>query len=503
MKFLTSISFITKMKVRIAFAFFLTLHFMVQSDAMALIPEAKSVSMDSNINDTSVNAVIRDVIIANAGKKMFYYPKSLERFYSNSQFQPKWIKPDNDNKKSWAALLMLDCVLQFGLNHTDYHPKELLFTTMHDILEKPLTLSASQKAWFDMLLSDALITFMNHLHFGKLNPIYTHDIVDKGETAGFCAEEILMEAMKQNDFMSAVLIVQPKIKEYVLMQDYMRLLKGQYIGDCYEAPEGIVRKLAINMERLRWAAINEDAFIHINIPSYVLKLHVPDTTYRFKVVVGKPVNPTSVLRSSITYFSTAPDWKVPKNIFVKEMLPKALKNPLFMENNHLAIYDDKGKFVVAVKDNLMMVKKNPERYFMRQSAGCDNALGLIVFRFQNPFDIYLHDTPEQQFFEREIRALSHGCIRVQFAEKLASILLNQDGQEQKIKVMHQAMANYLPKNFTLKKPIPLIITYLTCEVNEDGIVEYDDIYKQDKALELAFYGVISSSLVKELKGVKN
>lgn len=498
MKLLTNTSFITKMKVRVALALLIILYFMVPSEAMALSPEAKYAAMD---NDTSVTAVIRNLITANAGKKTFYYPKSLERFYGRYEFQPKWITPDNDNKKTWEALLMFDCVLQFGLNHADYHPKELLFTTMHDILEKPLTVSASQKAWFDLLLSDALIAFMNHLHYGKLNPLYTRDILDKGETAGFCAEDILTEAMTKNDFMSAVLNVQPKIKEYVLMQDYMRLLKGQYVGDCYEAPEGIVRKLAINMERLRWAAINEDSFIHINIPSYILKLHLPDTTYRFKVVVGKPMNPTAVLRSSITYFSTAPDWKVPKKIFVKEMLPKALKNPLFLENNHLTIYNNQGNSVATDKDSLMMVKKNPERYFMRQSAGCDNALGLVVFRFQNPYDIYLHDTPEQQFFERDVRALSHGCIRVQYAEKLASILLRVDGQEQKIKVLHQAMANYQPKNFNLRKSIPLIITYLTCEVNEDGVVEYDDIYKQDKALELAFYGVVSSSLVKELKSI--
>ncbi|WP_316818258.1 L,D-transpeptidase family protein [Pedobacter nyackensis] len=492
---LTNISFIAKMKVRLTLSLLVMLYFMVPSVAMALSPEHKGAAMD---NDTSVIAVIRNLITTNAGKKVFYYPKSLERFYNKSQFQPKWIKPDNDNKKTWEALLMLDCVLQFGLNHTDYHPKELLFTTMHDILENSLTVSASQKAWFDMLLSDALITFMNHLHFGKLNPVFTPAFVDKGEVAGFCAEDILADAMIQNDFISAVLNVQPKIKEYVLMQDYMKLLKGQYVGDCYEAPEGIVRKLAINMERLRWAAINEDSFIQINIPSYTLKLHVPDSTYKFKVVVGKPISPTPVLNSSISYFSTAPDWKVPAKIFVKEMLPRALKDPQYLENNHLAIYDGKGNFVVATKDSLMLVRKNPGKYFMRQSAGCDNALGLVVFRFQNPFSIYLHDTPEQQFFDREVRALSHGCIRVQYAEKLASILLTLDGQKNKIKLLHQAMGNYQPQNFNLRKSVPLIITYLTCEVGEIGVVEYDDIYKKDKALELAFYGGETSSPAKEL-----
>jgi len=457
----------------------------LQTDASPLNP-FQSISHPDN--DTSVKAAIRKVLTTKAGVQAFHYPESVGRFYSRSQYQPVWITPQKDVRKTWEALLMLDCVLQFGLNHSDYHPKELLYSTMHDILDSPSKVDPIQKAWFDMLLSDALITFMNHLHFGKLNPIYTNAIVDKGEIPGFCADDILTNALKQQDFMKAVLNVQPKVREYVLMQDYMKLLKGQYLDDCYEIPEGIVRKLAINMERLRWTTINEDTFIQINIPSYTLKLQVPDTSYLFKVVVGKPASPTPVLQSSIVYFATAPDWKVPKSIFIKEILPKALKNPAYLENNHFAIYDHKGNYVTAAKDSLMMVKRNPERYFLRQSAGCDNALGLVVFRFQNPFNIYLHDTPEKQFFDRNVRALSHGCIRIQQAEKLANLLLTLDGQEHRNKELHQAMAKYKPKNFNLRKPVPLIITYLTCEMSEVGIVEYDDIYQQDKALTLAFYG---------------
>ncbi|MNL48128.1 murein L,D-transpeptidase [compost metagenome] len=147
----------------------------------------------------------------------------------------------------------------------------------------------------------------------------------------------------------------------------------------------------------------------------------------------------------------------------------------------------------------MAVKRNPGNYFLRQSGGCDNALGLVVFRFQNPHDIYLHDTPEQQFFNRDVRALSHGCIRVQQAEKLATLLLALDGAKQKAASLHRAMATYQAKTFTLKKPVPIKITYLTCEIGELGVVEYDDIYQKDKALEMAFYGPNIPDGVKEVK----
>lgn len=453
----------------------------------------------SLFKDTTLNTEIKRMLASKTEMSEFHYPKSVERFYNQTGFQAVWAGPEKDVRKTWEALLMLDCVLQFGLNHADYHPKEVLYSTMHNILEAPSGVSASQRARFDMMLSDALISFMNHLHFGKLNPAITAETIDEGTVNGFCAEDILRKAIPQKDFMSAVLDVQPKTKSYVLMQEQMRLMTGQYVGDCYETPKGVVRKLAINMERLRWAAINEDTFIQINIPSYSLKLQTPDTAYQFKVVVGKPGYQTHELQSSITHFSTAPDWKVPKNIFTKEILPKALKNPAYLDNNHFAIYDHHGNYIAAVRENLLAVKKNPENYFLRQSAGCDNALGLVVFRFQNPYDIYLHDTPEQQYFNRENRALSHGCIRVQQAEKLAKLLLMLDGAKQKAASLHQAMTAYLPKNFTLKKAVPIKVTYLTCEIGELGIVEYDDIYQKDKALEMAFYGPGVPEGIKEVK----
>ena len=488
MKLHSTFHFNAKKKIYAALAFIiLLLHLTSSANAAALR------------NDTTLSAEIKRVLASKVEMSGFHYPKSVERFYSHNGFQVMWASPQKDIRKTWEALLMLDCVLQFGLNHADYHPKEVLYSTMHDILERSSTVSVPQTVRFDMLLSDALITFMNHLHFGKLNPAITAETIDEGRIMGFCAEDILRQAIPQNDFMSAVLNVQPKVREYVLMQDYMRLMKGQYMDDCYEAPEGIVRKLAINMERLRWAAISEDTFIRINIPSYTLKLQTPDTAYQFKVIVGKPGNQTHELQSSLTHFSTAPDWKVPMNIFTKEILPKALKNPAYLDNNHFAVYDHSGNYIAAVKENLLAVKRNPGNYFLRQSGGCDNALGLVVFRFQNPHDIYLHDTPEQQFFNRDVRALSHGCIRVQQAEKLATLLLALDGAKQKAASLHRAMATYQAKTFTLKKPVPIKITYLTCEIGELGVVEYDDVYKKDKALEAAFYGPNIPDGVKEVK----
>ena len=75
------------------------------------------------------------------------------------------------------------------------------------MIEEPGKISNSQKAKFDILLTDALITFMNHLHYGKINPIYYTDNIDAGLMIPFHAETALLEAKQHKDFMAAVLNV--------------------------------------------------------------------------------------------------------------------------------------------------------------------------------------------------------------------------------------------------------------------------------------------------------
>jgi len=417
------------------------------------------------------------------------YPNSVLRFYQRNGFQPVWVDAVKSPKQTWEAMLMLDCVLQFGLSHDDYHPKDLSYDLLHNILEKPLMVSDAEKAKYDITLTDAVIAFMNHLHYGKLNPDFPPDKIDDGIAGGFNADEFLATALPQKDFMKAVISVQPKLKAYTDLQYQMHLLEGVYQGDCYDVPDSTVRRIAINMERLRWASVSDSTYIHINIPSYTLKFHQPDTTYEFKVVVGKPGWPTPTLNSAISYFTTAPEWKVPKKIFETEILPKALKDPAFLEKNQFSIYDEKGNYVSPGSEALLMVKNNPDRYSARQSSGCDNSMGLIVFRFPNIYDIYLHDTPEQQLFKQQDRDFSHGCIRVEQAGKLADLILTMDGSANLIASVHRAIKYYKTQTFTLKKTVPIKVTYLTCEVQNGAMVVYKDIYDLDKRLEMALYNI--------------
>jgi murein L,D-transpeptidase YcbB/YkuD len=177
-----------------------------------------------------------------------YYPKSVERFYRQNGHKLAWIAPDTVKTHAWDAMLLLDCVKQYGLNHEDYHPKQLLYPVLHQLIEQKN--NTKEAAIYDVLLTDAMIRFINDLHYGKLNPVFTFYKVDKGVT--FSADKALLSALQTDTFLTVINNTQPKNVLYSSLQDHMRLLVGQRSGDCYVIPPAIIRKMAINMERLRW-----------------------------------------------------------------------------------------------------------------------------------------------------------------------------------------------------------------------------------------------------------
>lgn len=440
-----------------------------------------------NQTDTIAVAIEKQLNNSTANQHL-KFPATVKRFYALTANQPNWVKTETNIRPTWEAMLLLDCIRQYGLTRNDFHPQTLHYGSMHDALDSKKSASADQKASFDILLTDAMLTFIYQLHYGKFNPTYTPSLIDQGNTPLFVAEKILFNAIGSADFSTNILAVQPQCKPYQQLQSYLRLLIGQYTCDSYEAPEAEVKKIALNMERLRWMDW-ENVYIHINIPNYLLTYQTTDSTYILKVVVGKTTTPTPSLKSRITHFNTAPDWRVPKSIFVKELLPKAIKDSNYLENNHFMIYDAAGKYVKTDAAILVNIKNSPNNYYARQTAGCDNALGKVVFRFANTYDIYLHDSPDKQFFKLSKRALSHGCIRVEDAEKLAKLILQSDDQSTKIPALSRAMDEYKPLTFKLNSAIPIKITYLTCGIEDQLLVSYADVYNLDRELEKQMFNL--------------
>lgn len=225
-----------------------------------------------------------------------------------------------------------------------------------------------------------------------------------------------------------------------------------------------IKTLIVNMERCRWISndiTKAKELIAINVPAYQLTYFrngVPEL--RSNVVVGKVMNQTVIFSAPMKSIVFSPYWNVPKSILQKEILPGIEKNENYLEEHDMEWHGD----------------------YVRQRPGPKNSLGLIKFLFPNSNAIYLHDTPAKSLFNREDRAFSHGCIRVEKPIELATLILKDDKKWDKQKII-EAMNSGEEKWYTLKNKIPVYIGYFTAWVDDKGEIHfYEDIYNRDDEL---------------------
>lgn len=455
--------------------------------AVITAASAKQTSKAIAVSDNDLSAEIKKQL--NEPNLYLNFPVSTRCFYEQRKFQPTWVTATNGAKTTWDAMLMMDCVLQYGLNHKDYHPAELFYDRLHDILERPNEVGADKKARFEIMLTDAMLTFINHLHYGKFNPAYSSLQIDSEKAGSFKATEQLVKAINSKYLMQVIENAQPQNDIYRRLQDHMHLVAGLYVGDCYEFPEANIRKMAINMERLRWVNMDAPNYVQINVPSYLLQFYHSGTIDTFKIAAGKQTSPTPGLTSRIRSFTIAPEKKIAAKTFIQDLLPKAIKDTAYLRNNHYAIYNYSGQLIHPNKPYLIKIKQNPGRYYARRSSKVDDALGVIVFNFQNAYNLAMHDVPAdyKNLFNKDERGITKGNIYVEHARKLAAKLLTNDKAADQVALMRKSIASYGTKTFAFKNPIPINVTYLTCEVSEGELIIYKDIYNLDKSLEIKVY----------------
>lgn len=427
---------------------------------------------------------IREFLDQQAGE--LHLPARVRGLYAENGYRFMWT---NRQQQFRDAVMTLDCVIQFGLTPDRYHPAEL--TAVQTRLLEPAAggRDSAALARTDVLLTDAVLTLMSDLHYGRYNPRVSLEDVDDPRHTAFSPDSVLRAALASPGFRETILEVQPQVRGYRLLQDYQRLLSSQYTGDRYDISDDTLRLISVNLERYRWQHAVTHHYAEINIPSYRLEYVNGTIRERFRVIVGKPSSPTPALSGRIEYFTTAPDWKVPAGIFRKEILPAAIADAGYLERNHFTIYDRRGEPVPTDPESLRSVRLHPERYTARQSGGCDNALGRVVFYFENPYSVYLHDTPGRHLFGRKYRALSHGCIRVERPERLVELLLDAEAAPKATRLkVASSMESYTTYRYHLKMPVPIVIRYITCEVEQGLLVRHPDVYGRDQVLSRQLFG---------------
>jgi murein L,D-transpeptidase YcbB/YkuD len=229
--------------------------------------------------------------------------------------------------------------------------------------------------------------------------------------------------------------------------------------------EDRIEKIMINMERMRWLPQQPSGnYVLVNIPEFVLRVFENNQQIKkMKVVVGKQGHNTQIFSDKIEYVVFSPYWNVPRSIVRDEIVPAMDKNPGYLASH-----------------NMEIVKHQNGLPVIRQKPGADNALGRVKFIFPNSFNIYLHDTPAKYLFDKDRRAFSHGCIRIEDPEWMAEWLLrDQKGwtSSQIFDAMHRSSDKWVK----LDHEVPVLITYFTVWVDQQGDVNFrKDIYGHDQ-----------------------
>ena len=238
--------------------------------------------------------------------------------------------------------------------------------------------------------------------------------------------------------------------------------------------------LAINYYRWLYCLSRTEKVIVVNIPAAYLKVYSEGkAVLEMRMIVGKPATPTPTLSSRIKDVILYPYWTVPHSIATKELLPAIKRDLSYIDVNSYQVLNKQGKIMDPSTINWSSLSSAYFPYIIRQSTGCDNALGLVKLDFYNPYSVYLHDTPSKSLFMLNKRYFSHGCMRLENPMELGYLVLGDnwiaiDTLEQK-----GCLHNQSPITVPVSQQLPVVVWYNPAGTAKNGrLVYYEDIYNR-------------------------
>ena len=242
-----------------------------------------------------------------------------------------------------------------------------------------------------------------------------------------------------------------------------------------------LRSVIVAMERERWFNRERGGrHILVNIPDFTVKIvDNNEVTFKTRSVVGAIGTDRSTVEFSdlMEYMVINPSWYVPRSIATLEFLPALQIDSSSIPQ--IEITNEEGLVVNSANVNFSLFNAENFPFTMRQPPSKGNALGLVKFIFPNPYNIYLHDTPAKNLFSREVRAFSHGCVRLADPFDFAYALLAKEVGNPK-EYFQAQLATGKEQRVNLKSPVPVHIIYRTASTNAKGHTQYRrDVYGRD------------------------
>jgi murein L,D-transpeptidase YcbB/YkuD len=244
-----------------------------------------------------------------------------------------------------------------------------------------------------------------------------------------------------------------------------------------------IEKVELAMERLRWLPRDLGSrHVFINQPAFTATyMNAGRAQLSMRAIVGKKSNQTNFFMDRIESVEYNPYWGVPRSIIVNEMLPKLFNDPSYLDRLGYEVTTVSGERVSSEWVDWYSVGVDKAPINVRQPPGPKNALGDLKILFPNKHAIYMHDTPAKKLFNRDSRAFSHGCVRLQKPREMAAAVLGKSEE-----YIASRIAQGRNESDPVTANIPVYVAYFTAWPNSEGTVRYySDIYDRDMYLSRA------------------
>ena len=248
-----------------------------------------------------------------------------------------------------------------------------------------------------------------------------------------------------------------------------------------------IAQIRRTLERWRWLPHDlGEHYILVNTAGFELAVvEHGRTVLGMRVIVGTPDQATPSFSATLRSLVINPYWNVPERIARDALLPRQQRDPRYFATRGFRVLDTRngsGREIDPARLDWKRVDAGSFAFRLRQDPGPKNSMGRLAFAFPNPFDVFLHDTPENWLFARDTRTFSEGCVRIEHAMALAQHALRRlDGwNEERIRSEIDTLHH---ETLPLPEPIPVYVLYLTSWVDDAGIVNFrEDVYGREQVL---------------------
>jgi murein L,D-transpeptidase YcbB/YkuD len=242
-----------------------------------------------------------------------------------------------------------------------------------------------------------------------------------------------------------------------------------------------IRQLEINVSRLRSLVGSglPNRYAVANIPAALVETVEGGMVHtRHAAGVGKADRQSPLLNSKIVEVNFNPFWTAPASVVKKDLIPKMQKEPNYLAENRIRIFNAAGQEVPSSQINWF--SDEATRYRFRQDPGGDlNSMGFVRINIPNQHGVYMHDTPSKGIFGDDFRFVSSGCIRIQNVRDYIEWLL-KDTPGWSREQIDATFKSGERIDARLATAVPIHWIYMTAWATPDGLVQFrDDIYNKD------------------------